>query len=247
MGMTSRDPRCLVGDDDLAALATGTLTGRDRSAVLEHLEGCPACAAELEELSVTVDALMELVPDATPPDGFADRTVALMRAEPSSTVRRSPRFVHSGRRIVAVAAARRRAGSRDRRGGPGDVRRWRHRPGRPYGRPRVDVRGRGVRRAVVRSAGMVGHDRRRLDRLGKGDVPRDADRRQPPGRRSLPDVVRVRLVDRSSAGDSEHSPFGRSGRTGWFGHRVGQTDHLTPDRPLSRRSRQAMARAPVES
>jgi hypothetical protein len=104
MAMTSRDPRCLAVHDDLAALATGTLTGRDRSAVLEHLEGCPACAAELEELSVTVDALMELVPDATPPDGFADRTVALMRAEPSSTVRRSPRFAHSGRWIVAVAA-----------------------------------------------------------------------------------------------------------------------------------------------
>jgi Putative zinc-finger len=104
MGMTSRDPRCVAVHDDLAALATGTLTGRDRSAVLEHLEGCPACAAELEELSVTVDALMELVPDATPPDGFADRTVALMRAEPSSTVRRSPRFARSGRRIVAVAA-----------------------------------------------------------------------------------------------------------------------------------------------
>jgi hypothetical protein len=104
MAMTSRDPRCLAVHDDLAALATGTLTGRDRSAVLEHLEGCPACAAELEELSVTVDALIELVPEATPPDGFADRTVALMRAEPSLTVRRSRRFAYSGRRMVAVAA-----------------------------------------------------------------------------------------------------------------------------------------------
>ncbi|HEX4081496.1 MAG TPA: zf-HC2 domain-containing protein, partial [Acidimicrobiales bacterium] len=102
--MTSRDPRCLAIHDDLAALATGTLTGRDRSAVLEHLEGCPACVTELEELAATVDALMELVPDATPPDGFADRTVALMRAEPSATVRRRPRFAGSGRRIVAVAA-----------------------------------------------------------------------------------------------------------------------------------------------
>ncbi len=102
--MAPPDPRCLAIRDDLAALATGTLTGRDRSAVLEHLETCPACVAELEELAATVDALMELVPDAAPPDGFADRTVALMRAEPSATVRRLPRFARPGRRIVAVAA-----------------------------------------------------------------------------------------------------------------------------------------------
>src|SRR6185437_3567424 len=67
--------------DDLAALATGTLTGRRRVEMLDHLESCPACAAELDELSGTVDVLMSLAPEAEPPAGFAERTVALMRAD----------------------------------------------------------------------------------------------------------------------------------------------------------------------
>lgn len=74
------DPQCQGFYDDLAAAATGTSTGRRRAEVLDHLEHCPACAAELDRLSSAVDALMILVPDADPPAGFADRTIALMGA-----------------------------------------------------------------------------------------------------------------------------------------------------------------------
>jgi hypothetical protein len=67
--------------DDLAALALGALTGHDRSRVLAHLEGCPSCVAELEELSAAADSLSTLVPERDPPEGFSERTMALIRAE----------------------------------------------------------------------------------------------------------------------------------------------------------------------
>ena len=65
-----RTMRRVPVQDDLAALAIGALNGRDRSVVLGHLEGCARCAAELEELSAAVDALLTLIPEATPPEGF---------------------------------------------------------------------------------------------------------------------------------------------------------------------------------
>jgi hypothetical protein len=79
--MSDSTPRCGHFEDDLAGLATGTLTGRPRSEVLEHLQSCPACAAELDALSLTIDALMTLAPDVEPPAGFADRTIARMKEE----------------------------------------------------------------------------------------------------------------------------------------------------------------------
>lgn len=119
MNPMAPDQACRAIQDDLAALATGTLTGRRRAEVLDHLESCPACVDELEELSGTVDALMALVPEAEPPEGFAERTIALMptdgrsatgaRADREPVVvpmttphRRTPRPMT--RSIMAVAA-----------------------------------------------------------------------------------------------------------------------------------------------
>ncbi|HEX3946256.1 MAG TPA: zf-HC2 domain-containing protein [Acidimicrobiales bacterium] len=102
-GSATPDPRCQAIHDDLAALATGTLTGRERAAVLDHLEHCPYCVAELEELSAVADELMTLVPEVAPPDGFAERTVALMKAEPKLV--RPPARQPAFRRVLAVAAA----------------------------------------------------------------------------------------------------------------------------------------------
>src|SRR6202034_1069468 len=98
MDTSPLDGECVAVRDDLAALAVGTLTGRQRAELLVHLEGCARCAAELEELSAAADALITLIPDAEPPGGFAARTTALMRAEPK--VRQRPTL----RRVIAIAA-----------------------------------------------------------------------------------------------------------------------------------------------
>ena len=98
MEPTSRGSDCDALHDDLAVLAIGALTGHDRARVLAHLEGCPPCAAELEELAATADGLTALIPEATPPEGFSDRAMAMIRAEHSAPHRP---FV---RRLAAVAA-----------------------------------------------------------------------------------------------------------------------------------------------
>lgn len=92
-------PACALVRDDLALLATGGLTGRERAALLAHIDGCVACAGELEELTSAVDALFHLVPEQEPPEGFAERTIERLRGE--------RRVAPSGRigRAVAVAAA----------------------------------------------------------------------------------------------------------------------------------------------
>jgi predicted anti-sigma-YlaC factor YlaD len=95
---TTHDPGCEAFRDDLASLAIGALTGLDRARVLAHLEECPHCTAEVEELSATADALTTLIPDATPPEGFADHTMDRIRAD--RAVPRRPVF----RRMAAVAA-----------------------------------------------------------------------------------------------------------------------------------------------
>ena len=103
MEPTTHDPECRALGDDLASLALGALTGLDRARVLAHLETCPHCTAEVEELSGAADALVALIPEAAPPAGFADRTMDLIRAEgPVSRPPVSRRMV--SRRVAAMAA-----------------------------------------------------------------------------------------------------------------------------------------------
>jgi hypothetical protein len=104
---TTHDPGCAAFRDDLASLAIGALTGLDRARVLVHLEECAHCTTEVEELSATADALTSVVPEATPPEGFADRTMDRIRADRAvdriradRSVPRRPAF----RRTVAAAA-----------------------------------------------------------------------------------------------------------------------------------------------
>jgi hypothetical protein len=88
--------------DELAAMAVGTLSGRDRDRLLDHLDACPRCAAEVEELSAVADSLLALVPEATPPEGFAARTTAAIRAEHRRTRSRRPSL---RRALVAACVA----------------------------------------------------------------------------------------------------------------------------------------------
>jgi len=98
MESTNHNPECDAFRDDLATLATGALTGLDRARVLAHLEECPHCTGEVEELAAAADALYTLVPDATPPAGFSDRTMERIRAD--RQVPRRPAI----RRLATVAA-----------------------------------------------------------------------------------------------------------------------------------------------
>ena len=63
-------PACAAVHDDLAELALGTLTGRERVVALSHLESCARCSTEVEELSSAADQLLHLAPSAEPPVGF---------------------------------------------------------------------------------------------------------------------------------------------------------------------------------
>lgn len=101
----SRDPElteaCRRVDEDLASFALGTLTGRERARVLEHLKGCARCAAEVESLSRAGDALLALSPESEPPVGFELRLMERFRGEvrPAGEPRARRRVV------LAVAAA----------------------------------------------------------------------------------------------------------------------------------------------
>jgi hypothetical protein len=73
-------PECALFDPDLVELALGSLSGKRRVAALAHLECCERCSAEVEDLSVAADQLLELAPASEPPVGFETRVAARLRA-----------------------------------------------------------------------------------------------------------------------------------------------------------------------
>ncbi len=70
---------CEALSDELTEFALGTLSGRSRSLVLEHLESCAACNAESESLAEVADALLWLAPEAEPNLGFETRVIERLR------------------------------------------------------------------------------------------------------------------------------------------------------------------------
>jgi len=71
--------RCEAISDDLIEFALGTLSGRSRSLVLDHLETCAHCDAELESLAGVADAMLWLAPEAEPSLGFETRLIERYR------------------------------------------------------------------------------------------------------------------------------------------------------------------------
>jgi anti-sigma factor RsiW len=67
------DAGCAGFSDDLAELALGALAGRDRARTLAHVDECPRCAEELEQLSRVADAVLQTAPEVEPPVGFESR------------------------------------------------------------------------------------------------------------------------------------------------------------------------------
>jgi predicted anti-sigma-YlaC factor YlaD len=64
---------CEQHQEALSELALGVLTGRDRARALDHVESCPRCAEELEQLSRAADAVVQAASEAEPPMGFEVR------------------------------------------------------------------------------------------------------------------------------------------------------------------------------
>jgi anti-sigma-K factor RskA len=87
---------------DLSELALGVLTGRERVRALSHVDSCPHCAEELEQLSRAADAVVQVAPEVEPPLGFEVRLFERMGVAdvPRRKRRRAPRWVP-----VALAAA----------------------------------------------------------------------------------------------------------------------------------------------
>jgi anti-sigma-K factor RskA len=59
--------------DVAAELALGVLTGRERAEAVPQLDECDACREDVRELADTGDELLRLLPEVTPPAGFAYR------------------------------------------------------------------------------------------------------------------------------------------------------------------------------
>ncbi len=97
-----RDNGCEAYADDLAELALGALTGRSRAQALSHVESCPRCAEELEQLSRVADVIVQVGPDVEPPVGFEVRLFERMGVV---DVRRRRRFRPSAWVPATVAAA----------------------------------------------------------------------------------------------------------------------------------------------
>jgi hypothetical protein len=99
---------CEAYADDLAALALGALSGRDRVTVLAHVETCPHCADELEQLVRAADAVVRVAPEMEPPLGFESRLFSRMGVADAPVVlhRRfsPPRWTLAAAALVVVLA-----------------------------------------------------------------------------------------------------------------------------------------------
>jgi len=115
-----RSKECEALSDDLIEFALGTLSGRSRSLVLDHLETCAHCNAESESLADVADTMLWLAPDAEPPLGFETRVIERFRGSEAQR-----RIVRRRRASVFAVAADAGCGARRRRWCGGDEPRWR--------------------------------------------------------------------------------------------------------------------------
>lgn len=112
----SEEPQpCDTYAENLAELALGILTGRERAATMAHVDSCAHCAEELEQLSRTADAVVSVAPELEPTVGFEVRLFNRMGVADDSALappernrgRRGPlrRMAHAPRWALASAAA----------------------------------------------------------------------------------------------------------------------------------------------
>ena len=87
-------PECAAVDDDLVALALGSLTGKQRVAAVAHMESCARCSAEVDELSKAADQLLHLAPASEPPLGFEAGVFERLGLNPRPPGWRSVSYTH---------------------------------------------------------------------------------------------------------------------------------------------------------
>jgi hypothetical protein len=105
MGDDVTERGCAEHADELAELALGVLTGRERARVLAHVESCPRCADELELLSRAADLVVQAAPEMEPPLGFEVRLFERMGVTEVPSRRRRLRPSRWVPAVVGVAAA----------------------------------------------------------------------------------------------------------------------------------------------
>lgn len=97
---------CNEFSDDLAELALGILTGRERVAALAHVEACTHCADELEQLARAADDVVLVAPQVEPPVGFETRLFDRMGVtEPAEVIPLRRRLAAPPRWAMGAAAA----------------------------------------------------------------------------------------------------------------------------------------------
>jgi hypothetical protein len=120
---TGSGPDCAHYADELAELALGISTGRERAEALAHVAQCPACHAEMEQLSLAADSLLEVIPRVDPPLGFEVRLAERLLSG-RGTPRRGARWFSPrqwGYRRLPAALACLLAVVAPRRGGGGGL------------------------------------------------------------------------------------------------------------------------------
>jgi hypothetical protein len=100
-----RDEGCDAYAGDLAELALGSLTGRARAQALSHVESCPRCAEDLEQMSRVADTVVQVAPEVEPPIGFEVRLFERMGVADVHRRRRRIRPLHWVPAAAAAAAA----------------------------------------------------------------------------------------------------------------------------------------------
>ncbi len=204
---------------NLAELALGILTGRDRAATLAHVESCANCAEELEQLARAADAVVLVAPEADPPIGFEVSLFSRMGVSDESRLERGrlSRVVPGRRPAVGLAVgwrlgARRRVEHRlvDRIGGT-DA--GAPRTGRGGGHGRPD----GERRIGRPGVGLRGTDAVAVDDPGRllgarpGDLPGGDGRRGNAHHRLVRGRPRLRSLGRNALGNAPGRPSGPGG------------------------------------
>jgi anti-sigma factor RsiW len=113
--MTTPGPQHERWADSVGSYLLGALPDDERDGFLAHLENCPVCRRDVEELQIAAEALPLSVPAVAPPAALKDRIMSVVESEAELLAAASD----------DVAAPRRRVPDRPRRGFLG---RWSLRP-----------------------------------------------------------------------------------------------------------------------
>lgn len=96
-------PQCRDVHGLLPELATGAAAGDDRAWALAHVSRCQDCRGELNQLTMTADAVLLLAPSVEPPPRFESTVLARLDAASTPPPRR--RLLARRRVVTALAFA----------------------------------------------------------------------------------------------------------------------------------------------